>query len=677
MKDVCEAKPDLRKGDAAGKGAAADGACACRAHGAEEGNEKSEMKRTFLRLGIATAVCIAGAYGPIPEAARIWVVAAAYLLAGGDILWNALRNLGRGQVFDENFLMSIASLGAFAIGETTEAVAVMVFYGIGEALQESAAAKSRKNIEQLMDLRSDSATLLVNGERRVVSPETIKLDDLIEVKPGEKIPLDGVVESGSAFLDTQALTGESVPRAVRPGSEVLSGMIASDAVLRIRVTKLFSESTVAKILKMVRNAAEKKSPTEKFITKFARWYTPAVVVLAILVAVVPPLLSMGAFSDWFYKALSFLIISCPCALVLSIPLSFFAGIGASARNGILVKGGTHLEALAKVGTVAFDKTGTLTRGSFEVSELIPAEGVSKDELLKCAALAEAQSNHPIAKSILAAYGAAPEERPAIRELAGLGVVAKTSAGRIHSGNARLMEKLGIQCRSAHAKTTVHVARDGKYLGCILFSDQLKPGVAQAMRDLKARGVERLVMLTGDAPAIAEHVAKEAGVDSFRAGLMPQDKITELEKLMASAPNDTRTAFVGDGINDAPALSRADVGIAMGGIGSDAAIEAADAVIMTDDIAKVATAIAIAQKTKRIVWQNIVGALGLKALVMLLSVVGFASVWFAIFADVGVALLAVANSLRALRIRNIGKGESNRIDDPAPSGGASGSAIEAA
>ena len=562
------------------------------------------------------------------------------------MLLASLRNISRGEIFDENFLMSVASLGAFAIGDMAEAVAVMIFYGIGEMLQDSAVAKSKRSIESLMDLRSDYASVLRGGQLVRVAPEEVMVGETVSVRPGEKIPLDGTVVSGTSFLDTRALTGESVPRRAALNDEVLSGSVSTDGALEIRVTKPFSESAVSKILELVRGAAAKKSATEKFITKFARWYTPTVVALAVMVALLPPLAGYGSYSVWFYKALSFLIISCPCALVLSIPLSFFGGIGGAARNGILVKGSTYLETMSKLGTIAFDKTGTLTRGVFKVTELLPADGVSQDELLRYAAAAEAQSNHPIAKSIMTAFGGGTPERAEVREIAGMGVEARTKEGVVRAGNVKLMKSIGIEGLREYAKSAVYVALDGKFLGTLLVADELKPGVRAAMDDLRAAGVSRLVMLTGDNLAIAEETAAETGIDTVSAELLPQDKTAELERLMAG--EEKKTAFVGDGINDAPVLTRADIGIAMGGIGSDAAIEAADVVIMTDEIDKIAAAIRIAVKTRWIVWENIVMALGFKIAVMLLAVFAGASVWFAIFADVGVALLAVANALRALK-----------------------------
>ncbi|MDO4561175.1 MAG: heavy metal translocating P-type ATPase [bacterium] len=618
--------------------------CGCgHCHSHEEGES---VRGTLLRLSAAFALAAAVAFAPLPPYARAAGFAAAYLLAGWRVLLSSLRNIMRGEVFDENFLMSVASLGAFAIGEMAEAVAVMIFYGVGEMLQDSAVAKSKRSIESLMDLRSDRASVLRGGRLIQVSPEEVKVGETIAVRPGEKIPLDGVVISGVSFLDTRALTGESVPRRVSLGDEALSGSVSTDGALEIRVTKPFAESTVAKILELVRGAASKKSTTERFITKFARWYTPLVVGLAAAVALLPPLAGYGSFAVWFYKALSFLIISCPCALVLSIPLSFFGGIGGAARNGILVKGSTYLETMSRLGTIAFDKTGTLTRGTFKVTKLLPAPGVPRDKLLRAAAAAEAQSNHPIAKSIMAACGGVPQEKAAVRELAGRGVEARVKEGIICAGNARLMKSIGIEGLAEYAESTVHVALNGTYLGTLLIADELKPGVRAAMDDLRAAGVPRLVMLTGDNAAIAKETAAAAGIDDFRAELLPQDKTAELERLMAG--EERKTAFVGDGINDAPVLTRADIGIAMGGIGSDAAIEAADVVIMTDEIDKIATAIRIAVKTKWIVWENIAMALGFKAAVMLLAIFADASVWFAIFADVGVALIAVANALRALK-----------------------------
>ena len=636
--------------------------CGCgHSHG-----EGGGVKGTLIQLCAAFAIAAIAAFAPLPQYVRAAGFAAAYLLAGWRVLLASLRNISRGEIFDENFLMSVASLGAFAIGDMAEAVAVMIFYGIGEMLQDSAVAKSKRSIESLMDLRSDYASVLRGGQLVRVAPEEVMVGETVSVRPGEKIPLDGTVVSGTSFLDTRALTGESVPRRAALNDEVLSGSVSTDGALEIRVTKPFSESAVSKILELVRGAAAKKSATEKFITKFARWYTPTVVALAVMVALLPPLAGYGSYSVWFYKALSFLIISCPCALVLSIPLSFFGGIGGAARNGILVKGSTYLETMSKLGTIAFDKTGTLTRGVFKVTELLPADGVSQDELLRYAAAAEAQSNHPIAKSIMTAFGGGTPERAEVREIAGMGVEARTKEGVVRAGNVKLMKSIGIEGLREYAKSAVYVALDGKFLGTLLVADELKPGVRAAMDDLRAAGVSRLVMLTGDNLAIAKETAAEAGMYAVSAELLPQDKTAELERLMAG--EEKKTAFVGDGINDAPVLTRADIGIAMGGIGSDAAIEAADVVIMTDEIDKIAAAIRIAVKTRWIVWENIVMALGFKIAVMLLAVFADASVWFAIFADVGVALLAVANALRALKapaVQSDGERGRGRGAEPCP------------
>ncbi|OQA83711.1 MAG: Cadmium, zinc and cobalt-transporting ATPase [Lentisphaerae bacterium ADurb.Bin242] len=607
---------------------------------------------TVVRLGLALGIMLALVCLAPGEAARIAGFGAAYLLAGGGVLYSAVRNLFKGKVFDENFLMSSASLGAFAIGEMPEAAAVMVFYGIGELLQDSAVAKSRKNIVQLMNLRPDFARVRRGENVETVAPETVAVGEVIRVRPGEKIPLDGIVESGESFLDTRALTGESVPRRAVPGDALLSGTVNMNGSLEIRVTKPFAESTVSRILDLVRNAGAKKSESEKFITKFARYYTPSVVGLALLVAVIPPLFGADTFSASLYRALCFLIISCPCALVLSIPLSFFGGIGGAARNGVLVKGGNYLELLNRVGTVVFDKTGTLTKGVFKVTGIHPEAGISEEELLRCAAFAEASSNHPIAKSILEACGKPVGELPEIREMPGLGVAAKSRSGLlVHAGNARLMREIGIGEVPEYAKTAVHVARDGQYLGCVLISDELKPGVRETISELRSLGVSRLAMLTGDNEAIARETAEELGLDVWKAELLPQDKVSELEALMAAETPGRITAFVGDGINDAPVLTRADLGIAMGGLGSDAAIEAADVVIVTGDLAPIASAVRIAAKTRRIVFENIMLSLGFKGIVMLLALFGYASVWFAIFADVGVALLALANAGRALTVGN--------------------------
>ncbi len=621
--------------------------CGCRC-GCGHGSESGGRNRMILRLGAAFLLTVAAASAPLPGWLAGGFFFAAYLLAGFEVLLAAARNIGRGQLFDENFLMSLASLGAFAIGESAEAVAVMIFYGIGELLQNAAVARSQKNIESLIDLRSDQAHVKRDGILHTVAPETVVPGDIIVVKPGEKIPLDGEVLTGEAYLDLRALTGEAAPVHAEPGKTVYSGGIALDGLLEIRVSRPFAESTVSRILELVRHAAEKKSATERFITRFARWYTPGVVLLAAGLAVIPPLAGFGTFDEWVYRALSLLIISCPCALVLSIPLGFFGGIGGAARNGILVKGGNDLDALTAVGTVAFDKTGTLTAGVFEVAESCPAPGVDAALLLSSAAAAEAHSNHPIARSILNAYGRPPAEATEVREFPGMGVKVESAGATIYAGNARLMRQIGLEQPEAASGTTVHVVRDGRYLGAIRIADRLRDGVRATLDELRGLGVERLAMLTGDNRAAAEAVAAAAGLNLWRAELLPQDKVGELERLMATEKPGRKTVFVGDGINDAPVLARADLGIAMGGVGSDAAIEAADVVVMNDDLARIALAIRIARKTRRIVWQNILFALGCKGAILLLAVTGHVSVWVAIFADVGVALLAVANSMRALR-----------------------------
>jgi len=624
------------------------GHCGCCGGGQ---TESGDTQKTLWRLGVAFVIAILAWYAAPKGIIQVTAFAAAYWVAGYEVIFDAAKNIRRGQVFDENFLMGAASLGAFAIGDMAEAVAVMIFYGVGEMLQEMAVEKSRNNIVDLMDLRSDQAHVKRDDKVITVAPDTINVGEIILVKPGEKIPLDGVVTAGSAFLDTKALTGEAVPRRAEIGEDVLSGSIALDGVLEIKVARPFAESTVAKILALVRDAASHKSPTEKFITRFACIYTPAVVGLAVVLMIAPPLLGFGSFEEWIYKALSFLIISCPCALVLSIPLGFFGGIGGAARNGILVKGGNYLELLGKISTMALDKTGTLTKGVFEVTSKHPSEGVDKVELLKYAAMAEAHSNHPIAKSILKAYGKTPEPCTNISEVAGQGVIAQSSDGEIRAGNARLLSGIA-DVKTDVAGTVVHVSLAQSYLGYLVISDQLRPHAAQHLHELRKLGVSKLAMLTGDHAASAEKVAKELHLTEVSPELLPQDKIAELEKLMQATPLPGKTAFVGDGINDAPVLARADIGIAMGGAGSDAAIEAADVVIMTDDLGKLPLAIKIARRTQWIVRQNIAMSLGFKGAVMILAAVGFASVWFAIFADVGVALLAILNSLRAMKTRSL-------------------------
>lgn len=621
----------------------------------EQEEEEGGMTGYLIRIGIATVIALIFSFIEAPQAVKTIALLIAYGLAGYEVLMSAVKNIAKGEVFDENFLMSIASIGAFLINEQVEAVAVMIFYGIGELLQDRAVYKSRKNIAGLMNIRPDYANLITTQGTVTVSPVQVAVGDIILVKPGEKIPLDGIVVKGNSFIDSRALTGESVPREVLEGSEVLSGTVNTGGLLEIQVIKPFGESTVAKILELVENAGSKKAESEKFITKFARYYTPIVVFSAVAVAILPPILGFGAFSAWFYRALSFLIISCPCALVISIPLSFFGGIGGGAKHGILIKGGNYLDALKKVDAIVFDKTGTLTKGVFEVAEVQPSEAVTADELLHLAAVAESNSNHPIAKSILTYYertqnGAKPEAA-AIQELAGFGVEANIGEAEIYVGNEKLMKLHGIEYTQPRAHgSIVHVARDKQYLGYILITDELKPGVKETIHSLKQLGVKKTIMLSGDHTGTAKDVAEMCQIDEYHGELLPQDKVTWFEQYKKSFTDKGKIVFVGDGINDAPVLAGADIGIAMGGIGSDAAIEAADVVIMNDDISKLVTAVKVAKKTNRIVMQNIVFALGVKLLIMILAFFGITSIWFAIFADVGVALIALMNALRAMRIK---------------------------
>ena len=574
-----------------------------------------------------------------------------YAIVGHDVILRAVRNIRNGQVFDENFLMAVATVGAFGCGQYPEGVAVMLFYQIGELFQSVAVSRSRQSIAALMDIRPDYANIERDGELVEVDPDEVSVGDIIVVKPGERVPLDGVVTEGSSALDTAALTGESMPRQVAPGHEIISGCVNMTGLLRIRVSKPFGESTVSKILELVENASNKKARAENFITKFARYYTPTVVIAAVVLAFLPPLLGMGALLMWVQRALIFLVVSCPCALVISIPLSFFGGIGGASKHGILVKGGNYLEALADAGVVVFDKTGTLTQGSFSVSR-VHAVDMSQDELLTLAALAEQWSDHPISKSIRAAAPDRLELSRATeaREAAGHGIQAVVDGRQVWVGNAKLMALAGIACDEVDTQggAAIHVAVDGAYAGCIVVADQVKPTSAEALRQLKAAGVRRTVMLTGDSPAVAETVAAKLGLDEFHAGLLPGDKVDQVEALLKQKQGREQLVFVGDGINDAPVLSRSDIGVAMGAMGSDAAIEAADVVLMDDDLNKLAVAIRIARKTLRIVHENIVFALGVKFLVLALSVFGLANMWMAVFADVGVSVIAILNASRMLR-----------------------------
>lgn len=578
-----------------------------------------------------------------------------YIIVGGDVVKRAVKNIFKGQVFDENFLMSIATIGAFFIGEYPEGVAVMLFYQVGELFQSYAVGKSRKSIASLMDIRPDYANVKKGDELVKVDPDEVQIGDIIVIKAGEKIPLDGKVIEGSSMIDTSALTGESVPREVEVGSDILSGCININGVITAEVTKEFGESTVSKILDLVENASSKKSNSEQFITKFARYYTPVVVIIAVFLAIIPPLVIDGAtFSDWIYRALAFLVVSCPCALVISIPLSFFGGIGGASKKGILVKGSNYLEALAQTEIVVFDKTGTLTKGVFNVQEIHP-EGVSKEELLELTAYVESYSNHPISLSLKRAYGKEIDNGRIsdVEEISGHGVIATVDGKKVMAGNIKLMKMMDIPYfKGELIGTAVHVAVNNKYIGYIVIADEVKEDSAQAIKELKAANIKQTVMLTGDNKSVGSKVAKELGLDKVYAELLPADKVEKLEELFSQKSTKGKLAFVGDGINDAPVLARADIGIAMGGLGSDAAIEAADVVIMTDEPSKIATAMKISKKTLKIANQNIVFAIGIKIIVLILSAFGIATMWAAIFADVGVTIIAVLNAFRALNVKKL-------------------------
>jgi len=578
-----------------------------------------------------------------------------YIIVGGDVVKRAVKNIFKGQVFDENFLMSIATIGAFFIGEYPEGVAVMLFYQVGELFQSYAVGKSRKSIASLMDIRPDYANVKKGDELVKVDPDEVQIGDIIVIKAGEKIPLDGKVIEGSSMIDTSALTGESVPREVEVGSDILSGCININGVITAEVTKEFGESTVSKILDLVENASSKKSNSEQFITKFSRYYTPVVVIIAVFLAIIPPLVIDGAtFSDWIYRALAFLVVSCPCALVISIPLSFFGGIGGASKKGVLVKGSNYLEALAETEIVVFDKTGTLTKGVFNVQEIHP-EGVSKEELLELTAHAESYSNHPISLSLKRAYSKEIDNGRIsdVEEISGHGVIATVDGKKVMAGNIKLMKMMDIPYfKGELIGTIVHVAVNNKYIGYIVIADEVKEDSAQAIKELKAANIKQTVMLTGDNKSIGSKVAKELGLDKVYAELLPADKVEKLEELFSQKSKKGKLAFVGDGINDAPVLARADIGIAMGGLGSDAAIEAADVVIMTDEPSKIATAMKISKKTLKIAHQNIVFAIGIKIIVLILSAFGIATMWAAIFADVGVTIIAVLNAFRALNVKNL-------------------------
>ena len=620
--------------------------------------QKKVLVRIIVALVLLAGVILLDKLALLPQWAMIVLYLVPYFVIGYDILWKALKGIKNRQVFDENFLMAVATVGALCLQEFKEGVAVMLFYQIGELFQSVAVGKSRKNIAALMDIRPDYANLMVDGKLEQVDPDDVEVGTEIVVDPGEKVPIDGVIVEGNTTLNTGALTGESVPRDAKPGDDVISGCINMSGRITVRTTKAFGESTVSKILDLVENSAMKKSKSENFITKFARYYTPAVCYSALALAVLPPLIRLLAghpamWAEWITRALTFLVISCPCALVISIPLSFFGGIGCASKNGILVKGSNYLEALADTKYIVCDKTGTLTKGVFQVTGVYPAPGVDKKVLLGLAAYAESGSHHPISQSLKDAYGQPlqGERVSAIQEIAGHGVQALVDGHLVAVGNAKLMEKIGAALPGARTDgTTVYVAADGKYIGCIVISDVVKPTAKAAMAALKENGVKMTVMLTGDAKAAADRVAAEIGMDRVESELLPGDKVAQVEKLLAEKGPKENLAFVGDGINDAPVLSRADVGIAMGALGSDAAIEAADVVLMDDDPSKIALAMKISRHTLQIVWQNIVFALAVKAVCLVLGALGIAGMWLAIFADVGVMVLAVLNATRALKIK---------------------------
>ena len=611
------------------------------------------MKKLLWRL-IISAIFFVSAIIINDSQLKLIMYIISYILAGGDVVKRAIENIKNGQVFDENFLMSVASIGAFFIGEAPEGVGVMLFYQIGEMLQSYAVGQSRRSISSLMDIRPDYANVLRNGEVVTIPPEEVEIGEIIVIKAGERVPLDGIVVEGNSMLDTSALTGESLPREVITGSELLSGCINMNGLLNAKVTKSYSESTVNKILELVENASSRKSKSEKFITRFARVYTPVVVVIAVVLAIIPPLIIKDAtFNEWIYRSLAFLVVSCPCALVISVPLSFFGGIGGASRNGILVKGSNYLESLAKTEIIVFDKTGTLTKGVFKVQK-IHSEKIKPEELLKLAAYAESYSNHPISLSLKEAYkkDIDIEKISQVEEISGHGVSAAVENIKVLAGNDKLMEKFKIPYNKETSEgTLVHIAADGEYAGYILIADKIKDDAFEAVSDLRKHNIKDIVMLTGDSESVAINTARELGIDRVYAGLLPADKVEKVEELISQKSKKVTLMFVGDGINDAPVLARADVGVAMGALGSDAAIEAADVVIMTDEPSKIAKAIEIAKNTIKIAYQNIIFAISVKVIILVLSTLGLASLWAAVFADVGVTFIAVLNAMRALRLNN--------------------------
>lgn len=620
--------------------------------GKDEKGNKAEVIRFAVGAAIYAIAYIAAAFMKIGSLPELILFLISYAIVGGEVILRAIKNIGRGQIFDENFLMTIATVGAFATGNYPEGVAVMLFYQLGEMFQDMAVNHSRKSISALMDIRPDYANLKAGNDIKRVSPEEVSIGDIIIVKPGEKVPLDGKVIEGKSMIDTSALTGESVPREVEAGDDILAGVINNNGLLTIKAEKEYGDSTVAKILDLVQNASSKKAPTENFITKFARYYTPAVVFSAVALAVIPLLVIPGAvFSTWLYRALAFLVVSCPCALVISIPLGFFGGIGGASKKGILVKGGNYLEALNNVEVVVFDKTGTLTKGVFKVTEVKPQSGISREELLSFAAHAESYSNHPIATSIVNAYEKKIDKGAVenYEEISGHGVKVKVFGKEVLAGNYKLMNEENIICEQAETiGTVVYIAIDKKYAGYIIISDEVKEDSAKAVKALKSLGVRKTVMLTGDNNSAGTKVSEELGLDEVYTELLPYQKVEKLELLNKQKTSKGKLVFVGDGINDAPVLARADIGIAMGGAGSDAAIEAADVVIMTDEPSKIAAAIKIAKRTRTIVMQNIVFAISVKLIILVLVALGLGTMWEAVFGDVGVALLAVLNAMRAMK-----------------------------
>lgn len=632
------------------------GSCSCGCDNDDDDEEEGGRRRVVLLVAgiIIYVIAMVMIHGfALADRWILPVLIIAYIILGGALVKRAVKNLFHGQIFDESFLMSVSTIGAFLIGEGPEGVAVMLFYQVGEFFQDKAVQRSRKSITALMDIRPDAAHVKRDGQVVTVAPEAVATGETIIVRPGERIPLDGTVVDGTSMLDTSAITGESVPRSVRVGDAIISGCINQNSVLTIETTKTYGESTVAKIIDLVENASSRKAPTEKFITKFCRYYTPVVVIAAALLAIIPPLFFDGAWTEWIRRGFVFLVVSCPCALVISIPLTFFGGIGTASKHGVLVKGSNYLEALDQVKTIVFDKTGTLTAGIFQVQDILPAPGQTKDGVLRYAATAEHFSTHPIAKSIAKAYGIAVDESHLrdYEEIAGHGVALQYQGKQLLAGSHKLMDQFHVAYTPCDAiGTKVYVALGGTYLGCVVIADEIKKDSKTAMTQLRKLGIRQLIMLTGDVTVIAKDVSQKLGLTSYYAELLPEEKVDKLEMLDAKKPSGTKLAYVGDGINDAPVLARADVGIAMGGAGSDAAIEAADVVLMSDEPTQLVDAIAIAKRTKQIVWQNIFIALGIKGIFLVLGALGLASMWEAVFGDVGVTMIAVVNSMRMLAKR---------------------------